>query len=169
MLQAPDLIEPVAGFRAWRVIDGELRSPYVDVVWRERVLRAACYRRRPDQDRIPCHSAPERDCGCGIYAYHDLDSVLMPSVPVTRTVLGIVTVWGTVQVHADGLRAEYACLRALAFRSGWGGTLNRDTQRIAHGLGADLVEPDELEEAAIAYGGSVPQHLLPACRGGAAA
>src|SRR6188472_349766 len=117
MSGAPDLTAPVAGFRAWRVANGRLVSPYVPCRWEGRVMRAECY----DANRGLLrgvgwldrpHESPHPDCRCGIYAYH---------TPGKRTYFGeswwcagLVSVWGHLEVHADGLRAQFARVEALS-------------------------------------------------------
>ncbi|MEA2467240.1 MAG: hypothetical protein QOJ57_1366 [Thermoleophilaceae bacterium] len=163
-VEAPDLIQPVAAFRVWRVVDGRLWSPHVDVAWTEPVQRARC--RRPVRDApgpsapLP-HAAPHPECGCGIYAYHELVPRLRATFQVPGFVLGIVSVWGEIQAYAEGLRSEYARVRAIAYLGGWGGPANRDRRRAAAGLDADLVEYPDLELAARGYGGPLPAALLP--------
>src|SRR5436190_4553404 len=61
---APDLIEPVLGFRAWMVAaGGELRPMGMrSGAWTPGVVTAVCAEGRP-------HAAPDTDCSCGLYAY----------------------------------------------------------------------------------------------------
>jgi hypothetical protein len=117
---APDLIAPVIAFRAWRVVGERLLSPIIPVRWEGRVMQAECH---PVQQRIMLghqgwlaedHPSPHPACHCGIYAYHR---------PGVRNwfgefdwVEGIVTVWGRLEAHADGLRAEHARIEALVRR-----------------------------------------------------
>jgi hypothetical protein len=153
---APDLVQPVVGFRAWRVVDGALLSPYIPCRWDGPVMHAACYpaNRSLEFGRgwldVP-HDPPHADCRCGIYAYH------RPGVQAYygefEWVEGIVTVWGRIEAHRDGLRAEHARVCALARRPG--------ADAIAARLGADLVDPDEQREAAARYGAPLPASLLP--------
>ena len=96
-------------------------------------------------------SSPHPDCKCGIYAYHR---------PGTQAYFGewlwlegIVTVWGRIEAHRDGLRAQHARGCALARRPG--------VAAIADELGVDLVERDELESAAGRYGAPLPAGLVP--------
>src|ERR671928_1996571 len=117
MSAAPDLAAPVVGYRAWRVANGRLVSPYIPCRWEGRVMRAECYdanrglvRGEGWLDRP--HESPHPDCRCGIYAYH---------TPGPRTYFGevwwcqgVVTAWGRMEVHADGLRAEFARVEGLA-------------------------------------------------------
>jgi hypothetical protein len=108
---APDLIVPVVAFRAWRIVDGRLLSPYIPCRWEGAVMHAECY---PANRTLlfgngwldAPHEPPHRDCQCGIYAY------FRPGVQTYygefEWVEGIVTVWGHIEAHRDGLRAEHA-------------------------------------------------------------
>jgi hypothetical protein len=67
---------------------------------------------------------------------------------------GIVTVWGRIESHRDGLRAEHARVCALGRRPG-------AAAAIARRLGVDLVETASLEEVADRYGAPLPASLVP--------
>ncbi len=149
---APDLIEPLVGFRNWRVIDGVLSSPYAPLTWREPVACARCLRE--------AHRAPAPGCDCGISAYHEPD--LRFSSVDFRGVSGIVSVWGQVEVHEDRLRAEYARVEALAMHPRWSNRQRHAVTAVAAELGAELVDLREQGEAARSYGAVVAPALLPA-------
>src|SRR5919112_1421635 len=107
--RAPDLITPVVAFRAWRMIDGKLLSPYIPCRWEGREMHA--------------------DCRCGIYAYHR---------PGTQTYFGewewtegIVTAWGRIEAHATGLRAQHARVEALGLPPSNEPTRRRSVETIA--------------------------------------
>jgi hypothetical protein len=161
-LGAPDLIEPLVAFRRWRALGGRLRSPYLPVFWDERVLHAECEAsRRPSEpggDHQP-HLAPHPDCSCGIYAYLEPDREF--SMVDYRGVTGIVTLWGNIEVHADGMRAEHARVEALALYHRWSDRQKNAVWRIAEELGVDLVDLDEIDHCAERYGGRLPPVLLP--------
>jgi len=158
---APDLVEPVVGFRAWRIVGGRLMSPYIPVRWEARVMHAECL---PANRRLlfgagwvaEPHASPHPDCKCGIYAYH------RPGVRTWfgefETVEGVVSCWGRIEVHADGLRAEHARVEALALPRTAPGAI----PAVADVLGAPLVPRDELASAAAAYGAPLPASLRPA-------
>jgi hypothetical protein len=103
----PDAIEPVTAWRAWalgRTPDGqpELRPIiYSGERWPAReVARAEC----PPHARSG-HLAPDPDCTCGLYAVDGLDR--LPAVMGRDvTVIGSVSVWGTLIEHDSGFRAE---------------------------------------------------------------
>ena len=162
--ETPDLIEPIVGFRSWRILrdgpaQGELSSPNFPVSWSEPVLRAECRRFRSTEDllREP-HRAPEAACGCGICARHapttDFSKVDF------RGVSGIVTVWGRIDVDSDGLRAEYARVEALGLYSRWTPHQTQAVSEVAGELGVDLVDLHELGVVARSYGEVLPASLL---------
>ena len=112
-----DFVEPVVAYRKWRVVDGRLRSLYMPVFWTEPEQQAEC-RYAPSTGARPArHMAPDPACVCGIYASHEPD-YQFPTIDF-RGVSGLVTVWGSIEVHADGLRAEYARVEALSLYERW--------------------------------------------------
>jgi len=152
--EAPDLIEPVIGFRNWRLIDGVLTSPYSGVAWEEPLLCARCLS-TPD-----LHLAPDPDCDCGVSAYHEPQ--LRFSTVDFQGVSGIVTLWGRVEVHPDRLRGEYARVEALAVYDRWSRRQRTGVEAVAAQLGVDLVDLHDQADAAIAYGAALPPAAVPA-------
>jgi hypothetical protein len=152
--QAPDLIEPVIGFRNWRLVDGALTSPYSGVVWDEALLCARCLAGRD------AHLAPHPDCDCGVSAYHEPQTHF--STIDFQGVSGIVTLWGRVEVHPDRLRAEYARVEALAVYSRWSRGQLTGVEAVAARLGVDLVDLHDQADAAVAYGSALPPEVVPA-------
>jgi len=155
--RAPDLIEPIVAFRSWRVVDGRLRSVYLPTFWTEREMTASCLcSESPDPDAARSardgHGVPDRGCTCGIYAYY-LPDMNFPTVD-HQGVTGIVTVWGAIEVHDEGMRAEHARVEALA-----------GAPRVAQRLGVEVVERAELADAAAGYGAPLPPTLLPHATG----
>jgi len=162
--QAPDLIEPIVGFRSWRIFRagaaaGELSSPYFPVTWSQPVLRADCRRFRDTEEllRKP-HAAPDPACGCGICARHAPTDQF--STVDFRGVSGIVTVWGRIEVDSEGMRAEHARIEALGLYARWGSWQTRAVREVADVLGVDLVDVRELAVAARSYGEPLPESLL---------
>lgn len=103
MTLAPDLAEPVAGWRVWNVLDGErgpeLVSPVRPVPWAHRApTTAVC--------DVGCGCCPSPGCRCGLYAVAGLDVVPLARVGV-GTVLGCVALWGRVVEHSEGWRGEH--------------------------------------------------------------
>jgi hypothetical protein len=161
---APDLVAPVVGFRKWRLVRDHLTSPYIPLRWERSVVHARCY---PANRSLlfgrgwldEPHDAPHPACKCGVYAWHALPAAC--PVPDPDRVFGIVALWGRIEVHEDGMRAEHAAIRALGFSRALGKS-SCDTMRgIADRLGVDLVEESLLAGAARLYGDPVPESLIP--------
>ena len=154
MPEAPDLIEPLVGFRNWRLEDGVLTSPYAGSAWHEPLLCARCLRSGD------AHDAPHPACDCGVSAYHEPQ--LRFATVDFRGVSGIVTLWGRVEVHADRMRAEFARVEALAVYRHWSSRQRHAVETAAAQLGADLVDQGDQAAAALDYGSAVPAALAPA-------
>jgi hypothetical protein len=161
---APDLAAAVVGFRSWRLANGELQSPYIPCRWDGPVMHAQCY----DANRVLLrgegwldepHESPHTDCQCGIYAYHE---------PGMRRYYGeawccegVVTAWGRIEVHADGIRAEYARVRALGVPDLGNPRLEGAVRAIGARLEVPVVPAAELQAVAAELGGPVPAVLRP--------
>ena len=135
---APDLFEPVIGYRAFSVEhDGTMRSQYSDVLWPMEpgsVMTARCevghyfgqmptfsYMKGEDLVYEPFdeHPAPNKLCGCGIHAHYDVGDASETSIPWSTdaplvTAVGLIVGWGTVIPHPDGFRCQYATVCAMA-------------------------------------------------------
>ncbi len=162
--QTPDLIEPVVAFRSWRVVDGALRSVYLPVFWTERDVTATCMgSEAPDahapRSAPPGHSAPDRGCTCGVYAYYEPDMNF--STVDYRGVIGIVSLWGTIELHDAGMRAEHARVEALALYSRWTTRQIEAVREVTRDLGVDLVDLDDITDAARRYGRHISRELVP--------
>jgi len=104
---APDLCEPVVGYRAWHLADDGVLRPwsFPEHPWEPGVTTASCA-------RVPGHPAPVTSCSCGLYALSD---------PSDRRLnfsgdqaIGAIAAWGDLEVHRTGFRAQHACVVALA-------------------------------------------------------
>jgi hypothetical protein len=142
-LKAPDAIEPVVGWRAWRVarVGGRLvlLSAVYDEIWEPgRELAASCHKGRD-------HTAPDPQCTCGIYAAQEVIEASRHRVGrndpgVLDRVLGEVALWGRVVEGERGWRAAYAYPVRLWVRPG------PDAEEILAGLAAyrvpGMLEPE---------------------------
>ena len=162
---APDLIEPVVGFREWVLIGDELSSPLARTVWGAEPVEAECLPgprrafglwKRPAEHLGP---APDPECVCGIYA------LFAPERPRHRdrlaVVRGAVALWGRIAVEERGMRAEFARIVALAIPASPRGA-DAPIRRAAERLGVEAVPARRLPEAALAYGRPLPPSLWPA-------
>ncbi|MGZ6695748.1 MAG: NUDIX domain-containing protein [Solirubrobacteraceae bacterium] len=107
-LNAPDLVDPVVGFRQWRLSGRALSSLFSDVPWRHSALRAHCSAGGHDPGQ-----APVKECSCGIYAYYD-PCPRTASAGTPDFIAGVVVMWGRMELYATGMRAEHARIVALA-------------------------------------------------------
>jgi hypothetical protein len=161
---APDLLAPVIGFRSWRIANGRLLSPYIPCRWEGRVMRARCF----DANRVLLrgegwldepHASPHPECQCGVYAYHR---------PGLRSYYGeqwwcdgVIAAWGRIEVHADGLRAEFARVEALGIPDLTNERLVHAVEAIGARLGVPVTSAEALPELAQRLGGPVPSSLRP--------
>jgi hypothetical protein len=128
--RAPDLIGPLVGWRAWHVRETEqgwrLSSIHYGEAWPAgEPLEAACYRSRyvsnANLNTHARHSAPARDCLCGVYGAKELDQArqyfiasyssveaVPPSPDYVHRAIGQVSLWGRVVECSQGYRASVA-------------------------------------------------------------
>lgn len=150
--RAPDLITAVIGYRQWRLTGGELRSVFADDVWPAPMLDARC-------KHEPEHGAPVTECTCGVYAWYrpsPRSALTGPSALVT----GAVVMWGQVELHADGMRAQHCRIVALAVPS-LSARKRERVRTVAARLGVQAVPHRELRRAATAHGAPVPREFIP--------
>ena len=164
MSAAPDLAAEVVAFRSWRLAGERLMSPFIPCRWQDRTMHAACFDANRGLTRAVGwldgpHESPHEACQCGIYAYY---------TPGPRSWFGeaywcegVVSAWGRLVVHNDGLRAEHARVEALAVPAGLRRFGAAHVGRAAAALGVPVVAHDALEDFAATRGGGVPAGLLP--------
>lgn len=106
-------LEPILGWRAWKVEGGRLYSTVWGSLWPERArLEATCGlggRSSPGGLR-GMHDAPSLRCQCGIYALkaredalYLADQIIAPDVAA----IGRVSLWGRVVETQRGYRGQY--------------------------------------------------------------
>jgi len=141
--QAPDFAAAVAGYRWWRVRDGQLISPHVPHhAWAPGVNCAHCV-------YGDAHDAPSKDyecCECGLYAW--VEDECKPDY--AQAMVGVVCLWGRMEVAVGAVRAEHAKIMALAGETPF-------AEEIAEEYGVPLVERADLPLHARASGAlSIP-------------
>jgi hypothetical protein len=162
-MNAPDLVEPVIGYRLWRLGEGSLWSPYVEERWDRGVHTAVCRAERRDH----AEPAPAHDCSCGIHAWYEPCPTL--SWAATRhLVAGAIALWGAIELHPFGMRAEHGMIVALALPP-WHGTKPRRIVEIAAALEVDAVPARRLEAVALEHGKPIPPGMAPQPRASRAA
>jgi hypothetical protein len=148
---APDLITAVIGFRQWRLCGDELWSFHAAERWHRGVHTAHC--------PAHAHEAPANGCTCGIYAWYSPTprgaSALTPDL-----VGGAVALWGQIELHAHGMRAQHAMVVALALPLSWGAKRRR-VRAAAGALEVPAVPAHRLKAAALAHGEVIPRGMRP--------
>lgn len=108
-------------------------------------------------DNPPDHPAPQSDCGCGLYARHKVEEILgMGTYP---SFLGAVALWGNMEVHRAGIRAQHA--RIVVLTPSWDTPVSM-AERLSAGYGVPLVAEGRLEEEGFKHGIKVPEEMIPA-------
>lgn len=99
-------VEPLLGWRLWRVRDGTLLSWGVRHEWEPGINQAFCLGSRH------CDSSPGESCSCGFWALHSPMRCIRyarDTITDRSSVIGLVRAWGQVALHGtEGFRAEYA-------------------------------------------------------------
>lgn len=147
---APDLITAVIGFRHWRLRGSELWSMRATERWERGLHIAHC--------DDPGHEtpAPANGCTCGIYAWYE-----PPPRGASLTadlVAGAIAVWGQLELHAHGMRAQYATIVALPWSRGG---KRRRLLNATDDLGVVAVPARRLEPAALEHGELIPRSMRP--------
>jgi hypothetical protein len=150
----PDLIEPLIGYRQWRLRDDALWSPYFDMPWQRGVNTARCA-----APGAPAHGAPAHACTCGIHAFYRPCPRLASAT--ADFVAGAIVVWGAVEMHPTGLRAQHAMVVALALPLA-SRAKRRRVQEAARTLEVPAVPTHRLAAAARECGRPVGRALAPA-------
>jgi hypothetical protein len=151
----PDLIEPVIGYRQWRVRDAELRSVFADARWTRGLNTARCVA----PGAIHAEAAPASACSCGLYAWYR-PCPRLASAATADLVDGAVAMWGTIELHATGMRAQHAIVVALALPLPAGGKRRRMVD-VARALEVPAVPARRLAETALAFGRPIDRTLVP--------
>jgi hypothetical protein len=101
----PDGIEPLVGWRAWRVQYDMLTSVYHPTPWGP---REALWARHWFAGAQRTHESPKEHCSCGVYAYLDRGRAEELAETSCAPVFGTIALWGRVIEHEFGFKAEFA-------------------------------------------------------------
>jgi hypothetical protein len=151
---APDLIRAVIGFRQWRLRGSELWSLRTEDRWERGVLAAHCL-----SDAHHEGAAPHNGCTCGFYAWY-APTPRTASAATRDLVGGAVALWGKIELHAQGMRAEHAMVIALALPFSRG-SKRRRILAAASALEAAAVPARRLRATAREHGELVPKEMRP--------
>jgi DNA invertase Pin-like site-specific DNA recombinase len=151
---APDLIEPIVGFRHWRLVQGTLISMFSATAWETTHITARCTGGNHDPAQTP---SPH--CTCGVYAYYE-PCPRTASAMSNELVGGAVVVWGRVEAHATGVRAEHARIVALDLPV-LQTRKRRAVAQLAERLGIGAIPHRQLKTEALNHGTPLPSSLRP--------
>jgi hypothetical protein len=153
MSAAPDLVTAVIGFRQWQLIGDELWSVRATDRWRRGVNTADCDAGSHDGP------APANGCTCGIYAWYG-PTPRGASAATSDLVAGAVALWGQIELHAHGMRAQHAMVVAVALPFSWGAKRRR-IQAAAAALEVPAVPARRLRATALEHGDLIPGWMRP--------
>ncbi|HEX7299265.1 MAG TPA: hypothetical protein VF257_09665 [Solirubrobacteraceae bacterium] len=151
---APDLIHAAIGFRQWRLRGDELWSLLTEDRWERGMQSAHCLSEAPHDE-----PAPHKGCACGFYAWYS-PPPRTASAATPDLLAGAVALWGKIELHAHGMRAEHAMVVALALPFSWGAK-RRHIQAAAAALEASAVPAHRLKAAALEHGALIPKAMRP--------
>jgi hypothetical protein len=153
-VHAPDLFQPVIGFRQWRMAENGLLSITGNEIWCTPTLHAQCR-----AGSHPQEPAPASACSCGVHAWYE-PCPRTASAPTWDYIAGAVVLWGAIELHVQGMRAQHCRIVALALPlSRWG---KRDRAiDVAERLGIPAVRHRDLSAIAKKHGAPVPAALRP--------
>jgi hypothetical protein len=159
-LLAPDLTEPLVGFRGWNLDDEYLVGPFKYARW-GRITQAFC-----DVKSWPKHKLiPDEECQCGLYSYFDSGSIHRTGwmgVAYGGKIRGAVVSTGRVGLHEHGLRSQKARIVCLVEEKKsveyLGGV--HEFRALASRYNVPVVGPDALEDFAYEYGTPVPDVMM---------
>ena len=152
---APDLIRAVIGFRQWRLHGDELWSLHADDRWVRGLQTARCLGEAAHEG-----PAPQNGCTCGFYAWY-APTPRTASAATSELVGGAVALWGQVELHAHGIRAQHAMIVALALPMSWG-SKRRRLVAVANALEVPAVPARRLRATALEHGDVIPRQHAPA-------
>jgi hypothetical protein len=152
-VEAPDLIEPLIGYRYWRLQDDALCSPFVAFRWERGMNTARCAVDPGHLDPPPAH-----DCACGIHAWYRPCPRLGYATP--DLIGGAVALWGAIELHPTGMRAQHAAVVALALPLAHTAKRRR-VLGVAASLEVETAPARQLMHVAAQHGCAVTPALVP--------
>lgn len=101
LMAAPDYVQPIVAWRAWRVSGMKLQSLGRDNIWEPKKAMSA--------ENCRSHEAPLSNCGCGIWSFNTLEELVEAVQGYnSKPVVGTVSLWGRLIQCEHGWRAQYA-------------------------------------------------------------
>lgn len=159
MTAAPDVAEPLIGYRAWHVEGGRLLPATQTQAgpWKRGVNSARCVTWRASRGGGKmAHQPPAAGCTCGLYALRSPRSGQLRRAGLPY---GAIAAWGDVEVHHSGFRAQHACVVALALSPSLPASTRREIERAADFYGVPALAPGLLEMEACQHGRPLSDEL----------
>jgi hypothetical protein len=154
--KAPDLVDPLIGYRQWRIEDDALWSPFASHRWQRGVNTAECAPHGGHPEPPPGHH-----CTCGLHAWYRPCPRLGYATP--DLIGGAVALWGEVELHPTGVRAQFAAVVVLVLPLAHTAKRRR-LIAIADALEVDIVPSRHLATAAAHHGLPLACGLAPQAR-----
>lgn len=149
-MSVPHFTRPIAGFRNWKVAPNRW-SQMGGYLW-------AAVQLEPwptDRDHeahctMSKHTAPQRDCHCGVYAWYSplqlVDDGFSASFEDPAHVTGIISAWGDIEPGTLMFRAQYARVEAIFDHPSMPKVvLPVSKEDIAEAYGAAIISPLDYE------------------------
>jgi hypothetical protein len=133
---------PLYGLRTWAIVseDGHerLAGPHKGVQWPpgDGWFAATCTSGN--------HRPPERDCHCGVHAWHPTRANAKRVLASRRELAGVVEARGAIELHEDGFRAEEARPHALVASRERSAKLVRRLAESYHAQVVEVSRPEDL-------------------------
>ncbi len=151
---APDALEPILGWRVWRLSDGLLcpLSAHAAGAWTPGVNEARCHMYSTR------HRAPGSNCVCGFNALHHLPDEYRGD---PRYVIGTIAAWGEVDVYRTGFRSQFACVLGLLAAAPAGSSQRRAIEAAAERYAVPALEREDLAAHSVRHAREAGPSVLP--------
>ena len=187
-INVPDVTEPVVGYRHFALArrtqhNFALCSPDRNEWWTSPEKTARCDQTKTlhsdlvvlEGIRPRPHSAPAKDCGCGIYAYFEpvrgsrpersyvlygLSSLVPPGYEAVKVAAAVV-LSGRLEVHGKGMRAAHARIVALGLYPRLTDDERLALVEIGRRWGVAVVPDEQLATEARKHGSPLDESLRP--------
>lgn len=150
-MNTPDGIEPLVGWRIWRIQHHHplvLMGPQMRAPWPVDGITAVCAG-RPEE--CQCPDPPGNHPvgpGCGIYAATHPEHLHQATTPFRHCVAGRIQAWGRIITHEHGFRAQHAKIDAIAHSAYTYEASRGLLEQSAHAYGVPLIEWPAMEMGA---------------------
>lgn len=165
LIEIPDSITPIVGYRGWIYKNGILHSCFRSVEWpTNKALKSQCIHPtfgslREIIDKKVYHPTPHnnpiKDCTCGIYSLHEFPNSYSKDNEGNRVravkpwphyaLSGITLNWGHIIMGEKGFRAEYSKPAALISRPR-SKTLTPIIEELAANYNIDIIDLKEIKK-----------------------